>query len=226
MRSHDPEVLPAGLPEPLDDGACAHLAGLASPSLALTGTSGGQHDLAAQSRNGWIVVFVYPRTGGTAGRRADVERARGRAGLHAPAPGLLRRREGVRRPRSDRHGLSLQDTGYQREAVHRLGLEYELLSDADRRLTRALRLPTFEVAGQTLLRRHTMFLYGGRIQRVRYPVFPPDQDAGQALAWLRSPARDGGTPLHWRPTVRRGRHSGLQGPVDVAHAYDPPDGMR
>ncbi|MFC6666022.1 hypothetical protein ACFP9V_12165 [Deinococcus radiopugnans] len=36
----------------------------------------------------------------------------------------------------------------------------------------------------TLLRRVTLILHDGVIQKVFYPVFPPDQNAAQVLAWL------------------------------------------
>ena len=52
-------------------------------------------------------------------------------------------------------------------------------------LASALRLPTFVVEGTTLLRRLTMVLRDGRVDRVLYPVFPPDRAAADALAALR-----------------------------------------
>nr|MBA2536650.1 peroxiredoxin [Actinomycetota bacterium] len=81
-------------------------------------------------------------------------------------------------------GLSAQTTGYQRELVERLHLPYPVLSDAAHELRRALRLPTFEFEGETLLRRFTLVVERGRIEHVFYPVFPPDRDAETVLAWL------------------------------------------
>ena len=81
-------------------------------------------------------------------------------------------------------GLSTQDTDYQREVAERLGLRYPLLSDEALRLTRALRLPTFEVDGLTLMRRLTLLIRDGEIAQVAYPVFPPDGAAAQALELL------------------------------------------
>jgi peroxiredoxin len=72
----------------------------------------------------------------------------------------------------------------------RLHLPFEVLSDADLRFAKALRLPTFEVAGEdgvmTLIKRLTLVLRGGRIEHVLYPVFPPDQSAEDTVAWLRA----------------------------------------
>ncbi len=83
-------------------------------------------------------------------------------------------------------GLSTQDTAYQRELVDRLGLPYPILSDEHLALATALRLPTFETEGLTLLRRQTLVIDGGRIEHVFYPVFPSDRDAEQVVDWLRS----------------------------------------
>jgi peroxiredoxin len=81
-------------------------------------------------------------------------------------------------------GLSTQDSAYQREAVDRLQLPFPLLSDQQLCFTNALSLPTFVAAGMTLLRRLTMIINNGRIEHVFYPVFPPDQNAADVLAWL------------------------------------------
>ena len=83
-------------------------------------------------------------------------------------------------------GLSTQDTAYQRELAERLALPFAILSDAALALTAALRLPTFEAAGHTLLRRLTLIVRDGRIEHVFYPVFPPDRHALDVLGWLRA----------------------------------------
>ena len=64
-------------------------------------------------------------------------------------------------------------------------LPFPVLSDQKLELTRALRLPTMEVAGLTLIKRLALIVDDGRIAHVFYPVFPPDRNAGDVLAWLR-----------------------------------------
>jgi peroxiredoxin len=85
---------------------------------------------------------------------------------------------------ADIYGLSAQDSDYQREAVERLQLPFAILSDEHHQLTRALRLPTFEVEGMTLHRRLTMVIRDGVVEHVWYPVFPPDRNAADVVAWL------------------------------------------
>jgi peroxiredoxin len=82
-------------------------------------------------------------------------------------------------------GVSTQDTEYQRELVQRATLPYEILSDREFRLTEALRLPTFEYEGRRLIKRLTLVVRASRIEKVFYPVFPPDRSAETVLAWLR-----------------------------------------
>jgi peroxiredoxin len=81
-------------------------------------------------------------------------------------------------------GLSAQDTAYQRELADRLHLPFEILSDAQFRLTNALRLPTFEVDGMRLIRRLTLIVRDGTIEHVFYPVYPPDAHPDEVLRWL------------------------------------------
>ncbi len=81
--------------------------------------------------------------------------------------------------------LSTQDVEYQRELSERIHLPFPVLSDERLELTSALRLPTFEAGGSTLLKRLTLVIDDGRIAHVFYPIFPPDAHAGEVLEWLR-----------------------------------------
>jgi peroxiredoxin len=182
----DPNALPDDLPVPEDDGAADHLPGTRLPAIPLVSTDGTSVRLDALP--GRTVVFAYPRTG-----RPGEEPPGGEAAWNA-IPGARGCTPEACSFRDERArfdalgvrvlGLSTQDTDYQREVVERLHLPYPLLSDADLRLTRALRLPTFQVDGMTLLKRLTLLVHDGRIADVLYPVFPPDQGAEQALARL------------------------------------------
>ena len=184
--THDPTALPDDLPVPADDGAADHLPGAEVPSVPLVATSGGTVDLAARSRAGTVVVFAYPRTGrpGVA-VPAGWDDIPGARGCTPEACSFRDLSADFAAAEAELYGLSTQDPEYQGEAADRLGLTYPLLSDEHLALATALRLPTFEVEGTTLLRRLTMVLRDGRVDRVLYPVFPPDRAAADALAALR-----------------------------------------
>ena len=78
----------------------------------------------------------------------------------------------------------MQSTEYQREARNRLHLPFHLLSDDDLEFAGRLDLPTFEAAGERLLKRLTLVLDDGRVEHVFYPVFPPDEHAKEVVRWL------------------------------------------
>jgi peroxiredoxin len=177
--------LPVGLPVPVDDGAAAHLTGASLPSLALTSTDG---VLVALDRlqAGRTVLYAYPRTGGPDGVvPVGWDQIPGARGCTPEACAFRdHHTELLAAGASAVYGLSTQDSTYQREAVKRLHLPFAMLSDVGHELTDAMRLPTFEVDGDVQLRRLTMIVRGGVVEKVFYPVFPPDTHAAEVLAWL------------------------------------------
>jgi len=82
-------------------------------------------------------------------------------------------------------GLSAQPAEEQAAFAAREHLPFALLSDPELRLARELRLPTFEVAGMRLYKRIALVVQDGAIAKAFYPVFPPDRNAADVLAWLR-----------------------------------------
>ncbi len=183
---HDPTVLPADIPAPVDDGATAHLTGRKLPDLALAATDGAQVNLAKLP--GRTVLYIYPRTGRPGQALPTGWDAIPGARGCTPQSCAFRdhfaelRRLGV----AQLFGLSTQDTAYQREAAERLQLPFPLLSDAGLAFTRALELPTFVVDGMTLIKRMALVIDDGMITKVFYPVFPPDRNAADVVAWIRA----------------------------------------
>jgi peroxiredoxin len=180
----DPMELPADLPAPEDDGAADHLAGASLPEIGLPATDG-ETVVLSRLPGPRTVVYAYPRTGvpGEPSLVDDWDLIPGARGCTPETCGFRDHHSELAELGATVFGLSTQTTVYQRELVERLGLPFPILSDAELALTNALRLPTFEVAGQTLLKRHTLVLRNGRIEHVFYPVFPPDRHAEEVLAW-------------------------------------------
>jgi peroxiredoxin len=183
--THDPTILPPDIPAPLDDGAARHLTGMRLPDIALAATSGPAVNLSKLA--GRTVLYIYPRTGvpGVAlpdgwdaipGARGCTPQSCGFRDHFADLKTL-----GV----AHLYGLSTQTTDYQREAAERLHLPFAILSDADLKLGRAMKLPTFTTSGMTLFKRMALVIDDATIGKVFYPVFPPDKNADDVVAWLR-----------------------------------------
>ena len=177
----DPYTLPEGLPVPEDDGACDHLAGLELPKLELESSQG------RVNVRDFDVLYIYPRTGRPGEPSLPAwDETPGARGC-TPQSCAFRDRDAELRARGVRvAGLSAQSLEDQIEFAQRNHMPFPVIADPELRLADALRLPTFEIAGHTLYKRVTLVARGGAIERVFYPVFPPDENAEEVLAWLDS----------------------------------------
>ena len=176
--------LPADLPVPRDDGAAAHLRGMRMPRVALPSTSDRLVDVGALGP-GRTVLYLYPRTGRPdKGVPPGWDSIPGARGCTPESCGFRDHFADLQALEAGVYGVSTQDTAYQREAVERLKLPFELLSDSRLELTAAMRLPTFQFEGETLLKRLTLIVLDGRVEHVFYPVFPPDRHAEEVVRHL------------------------------------------
>jgi peroxiredoxin len=176
--SHDVYSLPPNLPVPVDDGAADHLTGLELPDLVLDSSQG------RVNVRDFAVIYVYPRSGRpgvpllpswdeTPGARGCTPESCAFRDLY-PDLGVAVA------------GLSAQTLDDQVEFAERNAMPFPVISDPERKLGAALRLPTFDIAELTLYKRITLVAEDGRIVKVFYPVFPADANAGEVLAWLRA----------------------------------------
>ena len=167
-----------------DDGAAQHLKrGMRMPDVALPTTGG--RDVNFAQLPGRVIVYCYPWTGrpglSNPPRWDDIP------GAHGSTPQSEAFRDlypGFAQVGAAVFGLSTQATDYQREFADRLALPFELASDANFQLQQALSLPTFETGGVTYLKRLTLALRDGRLERVYYPVSAPAAHAREVCAWL------------------------------------------
>ena len=188
------------LPAPEDDGAARHLPGVRLPSIPLAATDGATVDLS--TLKGRTVLFIYPRTGvPDQPNPPGWDQIPGARGCTTQCNAFRNAFAELRALGVDHlYGLSVQSTADQREMAERQRLPFPILSDAPGApkpplldgvveafaLTRALRLPTFETGGMTLLKRLTLVARDAVIEHVFYPVFPPDQNAAAVIEWLRN----------------------------------------
>lgn len=185
---NDPNLLApdwSKIPAPQDDGAAIHLVGMKLPPVVLPATDGASVMLA--HLKGRVVLFAYPRTGepGKIGLVDDWDMIPGARGC-TPQTCAFRDLYKDLQAAGAKHvfGLSTQDTAYQRDLVQRMHVPFQILSDEKLEFTRALKLPCMDVAGLTLIKRLALVIDDATITKVFYPVFPPDRNAGDVLAWL------------------------------------------
>jgi peroxiredoxin (alkyl hydroperoxide reductase subunit C) len=158
---------------------------MAIPPISLVATNDTVVTLSALP--GRTVVFAYPRTG-EPGKISLVDDWDMIPGARGCTPQTCAFRDLYAELKAagaaQVFGLSTQSNEYQTEMASRLHLPFPVLSDEKLDLARALKLPTMEVAGLTLIKRLALIIDEGRIRHVFYPVFPPDRNASDVLAWL------------------------------------------
>jgi peroxiredoxin len=184
------QTTPEGLPVPTDDGAADHLVGSEVPHAHLPSTLGGHLDL-AEATSGIVVVYVYPRTGKPG--EPLPEGWDSIPGARGCTPQSCAFRDHVRdlaAYNASVIGISAQSPADQLEFAAREHIPYPLLSDSKLSLATALELPTFEAANMRLYRRLTFVANRQRIVKVFYPVFPPQNNAAEVLAWLADPSAE------------------------------------
>jgi peroxiredoxin len=182
--------LPADLPIPLDDGATDHLVGMSLPHVALMSTFGHAMELVRvlnKGKNkGKLVIYCYPMTG-----QPDVplpegwDQIPGARGCTPQSCAFRDLYQEIQALGAAVVGLSVQRPEYQKEMADRLHLPFPVLSDAQYQFQKALNLPTFDVAGMTLLKRVTLIVQNGVIEAVHYPIFPSNSDAAWVLNYLK-----------------------------------------
>src|SRR5262249_4129640 len=179
--SSDPYVLPEGLPVPEDHGPCDHLPGLELPHLRLESSHGtvDVHD--------FEVLYVYPQAG-RPGRPLlpGWDAIPGARGCTPQSCGFRDHAAELAELGARVAGLSAQSIEDQVEFAERNHIPYPVVSDEWLELERWLGLPTFDVEGLTLYKRMALVVEQRRIVKVFYPVFPPDRNAEEVVAWLAS----------------------------------------
>lgn len=178
--------LPSDLPKPIDDGKAAHLAGASVPNLSLESTLKGPVNL-WETFQPPTVLFIFPRAGSPLEPNKNPELWDTIPGARGCTPQTCSFRDLISEFKSlgvQVFGLSVQSPRVQSEFVVRQHIPFPILSDCDHKLLKALNLPTFEFEGERLIKRMAFFIKGGIIQKVFYPVFPPDKNAEEVLGWV------------------------------------------
>jgi peroxiredoxin len=183
----DPYTLPPNLPVPEDDGACDHLPGTMLPQLTLE-SSQGPVSLRALSLE-LLVLYVYPQAG-RPGRPSPEgwDQIPGARGCTPQSLGFRDAHGRLAELGAQVAGISVQPLDDQVEFAERNAIPYPVIADPERRLGEALGLPTFEAGGLMLYKRVTLVVESCAIAKVFYPVFPPDENAAEVVAWLESRA--------------------------------------
>jgi peroxiredoxin len=181
--THDPYVLPEALPVPVDDGAAAHLRGMTVPDVVLPSSAG---DVAlARLAEKRLVLYVYPRTGAPEQPIPEGwDATPGARGCTPQSCGFRDHASELAAFGARVAGVSAQSLAEQQKFAARNRMPFPIISDGQLLLAATLSLPTFAFDGARFYKRLALIAENGVVTKVFYPVFPPDRNAADVLAWL------------------------------------------
>jgi peroxiredoxin len=179
------QILPDNLPVPKDDGACDHLEGMLFPALTFESTNG---SVMLAELPETTVVYIYPRSSADAVDPIGWDDIPGARGCSPQGCAFRDHEIELLALGANVFGLATQDIPYLQNEVERLHLPFPLISDSNLQLNEKLNIPFLEmqIDGISLYKRITLIIRKERIVKVFYPVFPPDKNAEDVIAWLKN----------------------------------------
>ena len=187
-----PEGASAGfgeLPFPRDDGQAALLEGAHMPHVLLACTRGQPVDLAALP--GVAVILCYSSSRAAEGVAHSqltcrpYDRASGAGGAVAHLQAFDDAHAALRSAGAAHvYGVAAEPPEWQTDIVTSMRLAFPLLSDSRLQLGQQAQLPVVQNAGHAQLKEAVLVVCRGLIEKVFYPLVPPEQSAARVLQWL------------------------------------------
>ncbi|PPR47716.1 MAG: putative peroxiredoxin bcp [Alphaproteobacteria bacterium MarineAlpha5_Bin9] len=177
--------LPRDLPIPKDDGTANHLEGSFVPDIELPNQDGNYLKLSRKD-SFRLVLFCYPMTG--IPNKPSPEKWDLIPGARGCTPQNCSFRDNYDDliiNNSIPVGLTTQSVDEIKEMTLRLKIPYDVLSDANFKFIKALKIPTFKVDKTIFVKRITFIIQNSYIEKVFYPIFPPDRNVKDVINWLK-----------------------------------------
>jgi peroxiredoxin len=180
--------LPDNLPVPEDDGACDHLDGRQiQENVSLKDSNQQVFNFPADLKKK-SVLFIFPKAGSPLDPNLhpdEWDQIPGARGCTPQSCGYRDLQAEFNNLDFEIYGLSVQSTKVLNEIKSRNHISYTLLSDKGLSLQKYLKLPTFEFDHHILIKRMALVIINHKIEKVFYPVFPPDKNASEVLDWIK-----------------------------------------
>tara|TARA_Y100001970_G_C13944762_1_gene705040 strand:+ start:217 stop:783 length:567 start_codon:yes stop_codon:yes gene_type:complete len=186
MNKENIYSLPNDIPIPKDDGMCKHLEGMEIPDISLL-TSNGDFIKVKRNESFRIVFYCYPMTG-----RPDRNLPEnwnnipGASGCTIQNISFNNQYEELIKLNAIPIGITTQSIEDIKEMTERLKINYDILSDYKLEFTTLLKLPTFKIYERIFIKRLTLVVSNNRINKVFYPIFPPNNHIKEVLEWLKN----------------------------------------
>ena len=169
-----------------DDGSCSHLINRKFPDISLPNQDG--HYLKLNRSDTFrLVIYFYSLTGHPKKKLPENwNKIPGANGCTLQNCSFRDNYEKIIKMNAIPIGVSTQPIEYITEMTSRLMINYDVLSDIDLTLIKALKLPTFSINKQVYLKKFTLIVDNNTIKKVFYPINSIDKHISEVLKWLQT----------------------------------------
>ena len=171
--------------KPVDDGSANHLKNITIPSISLPNQEGNYLCL-DRSDTFRMILYFFPMTG-----RPDMPLPEnwnsipGASGCTLETCNFRDNYDDFVGLNAVPIGISSQTVEYNKEMTTRLGIPFDVLSDAKLELKNALNLPTFSIKNKIYLKRLTLIVEKKIVKKVFYPIYPVGKHIDDIIRWLK-----------------------------------------
>ncbi len=170
---------------PENDGAANHLEKSSIPSISLANQEGNLLRL-DRSDTFRMILYFFPMTG-----RPDMPLPEnwnsipGASGCTLENCGFRDKYYDLISLNAVPIGVTSQTVEHNKEMTKRLGIPFDVLSDAKLELKDSLNLPTFSIKNKIYLKRLTLIIEKKIVKKVFYPIYPIEKHVNDIIAWLK-----------------------------------------
>ena len=169
-----------------DDGLCSHLINKKIPNISLPNQDGTYLKL-NRSDTFRLVVYFYSLTGNPEKKLPENwNKIPGAKGCTLQNCSFRDNYEKIIEMNAIPIGVSTQSIEYIKEMTSRLMINYDVLSDLDLILIKALKLPTFSINKQVYLKKFTLIIHDNTIKKVFYPINSIEKHISEVIKWLKT----------------------------------------
>ena len=172
-------------PIPENDGAANHLKKSSIPSISLPNQEGNLLRL-NRSDTFRMILYFFPMTG-----RPDRPLPKnwnsipGASGCTLETCKFRDKYDDLIGLNAVPIGVTSQTVEYNKEMTNRLGIPFDVLSDAKLELKDSLSLPTFSIDNKIYLKRLTLIIEKKIVKKIFYPIYPIDKHVDDIIVWLK-----------------------------------------
>ena len=172
-------------PIPENDGAANHLEKSSIPSISLPNQEGNLLRL-DRSDTFRMIVYFFPMTG-----RPDLPLPKnwnsipGASGCTLETCKFRDKYDDLIGLNAVPIGVTSQTVEYNKEMTNRLGIQFDVLSDAKLELKDSLSLPIFSIKNKIYLKRLTLIIEKKIVKKVFYPIYPIEKHVDDIIVWLK-----------------------------------------